>query len=560
MSELFEQWRGRLESAVRATEERGYWSPFSESASRRHHPDGARAAGQAAFEACLGQRFELSQPGECDRVGEEVSPFTQQPLGVSYPRCSPDALVQAARAALPAWRDAGVQARVGCCMEILGAWEAQVFANAFATMHTAGQTFRMAFAGSGANSLDRGLEAVAMAWKAMSTVPVSSVFRRSFGGPEVVLDKRYRLVPRGVAVVISCGSYPAWNAWPAVLANLATGNPVVVKPHPRTVLPVALAVRAAREVLVASGHSPDLISLAVDTLAEPGTVALAQHPAVRIVDFTGSPAFGAWLQSSCPQAQVFTETAGCNAVVLESALALPPVGIALAQGLSIFSAQMCTAAQNIFVPRDGIRVGEARVSLDEIVAHVVSRVDGMVAAHGPDLCGAVQDPHMAGRLAALGDEPRVTVARPSGTYAHPTWPQARTVTPAVLRVDADARDLYAREHFGPVAFFIACEDRDHALACATRDAREHGAIASYLYSVDVAWREQAVDAFLDAGASVGCNLLGQLPINYAAAYSDFHVTGLDPAGTACLTDLAFVARRFGVVQAKVERPRSENPS
>jgi hypothetical protein len=41
-----------------------------------------------------------------------------------------------------------------------------------------------------------------------------------------------------------------------------------------------------------------------------------------------------------------------------------------------------------------------------------------------------------------------------------------------------------------------------------------------------------------------------MPINFAAAYSDFHVTGLNPAGNACLSDLAFVTNRFRIVQTK----------
>ena len=52
----------------------------------------------------------------------------------------------------------------------------------------------------------RGLEALAMAWQAMSQVPEHAVFSRQFGrGPEVVLDKSYHLVPVGVAAVIACG-------------------------------------------------------------------------------------------------------------------------------------------------------------------------------------------------------------------------------------------------------------------------------------------------------------------------------------------------------------------
>ena len=39
-------------------------------------------------------------------------------------------------------------------------------------------------------------------------------------------------------------------------------------------------------------------------------------------------------------------------------------------------------------------------------------------------------------------------------------------------------------------------------------------------------------------------------LNFAAAYSDYHVTGLNPAGNASLTDLAFVAGRFRIVQSR----------
>jgi hypothetical protein len=41
-----------------------------------------------------------------------------------------------------------------------------------------------------------------------------------------------------------------------------------------------------------------------------------------------------------------------------------------------------------------------------------------------------------------------------------------------------------------------------------------------------------------------------MPLNFAAAYSDYHVTGLNPAGNATLTDLAFVAARFRITQQR----------
>ena len=53
-----------------------------------------------------------------------------------------------------------------------------------------------------------------------------------------------------------------------------------------------------------------------------------------------------------------------------------------------------------------------------------------------------------------------------------------------------------------------------------------------------------------AGAQLTCNLTGPMPLNFAAAYSDYHVTGLNPAGNATLTDLAFVASRFRITQSR----------
>ena len=60
--------------------------------------------------------------------------------------------------------------------------------------------------------------------------------------------------------------------------------------------------------------------------------------------------------------------------------------------------------------------------------------------------------------------------------------------------------------------------------------------------------ETAKDAFADAGASLWCNMTTPMPMNFAAAYSDYHVTGLNSSGNACLADLAFVADRFRIVQ------------
>ena len=550
MTDYFSKHKDRLERAVEACATRQAWTPFVESPSRKLHPDGAKQRGLEAFRSYLNQPFPVEQPGEVGRVGEEVSPYTGEPLGTTYPGVDIDALFTAMDRAKQSWQTTSVETRIGLCMEILERLSQNVFANTYATMHTSGQAFMMAFAGSGANSLDRGLEAIVYAYKAMRDVPTETTFERRFGKEPVRLKKRYRLLPRGIAVVIACGSYPAWNAYPAMFANLATGNPVVLKPHPNGILPVAMTVQIARDVLSEAGVDPNLVTLAADTPDAPVTKKLVEHERTAIVDFTGSQSFGSWLEQNCRHADVYTETSGCNAVVIESTSDLAGLLHAVTHSVALFSSQMCTAAQNIFVP-ETIETDRGTVTFDAFCAAFVDTMDELLAdpSHAAAICGAIHSVRTLENIeqaSALG-----VVLRDSTPYTHPEFASARTATPLVLQVDA-AETGYRQERFGPIAFLIRCKDAEEALQRATEDARTQGSIANYLYSNNPDFLERGIDAFNSAGSSVGCNLIGHLPINFTAAFSDFHVTGLNPAGNATLTDLSFVTRRFRVVQSKVE--------
>ena len=554
MSKLFKQHQALLEKAADACEKRYSWTAYPESPSSKIHGKDIPAAGKSAFEALLGGPFPMDMPGTTGRVGEEVSPFTEASLGITYPKVDVDALFEAARVAQLSWCALDTDDRVGVCLEILDrlGQPDSLFVNAHATVHTAGQSFIMAFAGCGANALDRGLEALVYAYKAMKDVPETATWERRFGAAaETRLEKRYRLMPRGTSVVVTCATFPQWNGYPAILASLATGNPVIVKPHPKTTLPVALFVRTMREVLADNGHDPNLVTMAADIRDEPITIELLHHPQTAIIDFTGGPQFGKWIEDNCRNALVYTETAGCNSVVIESSDDFQGMCDAIAHSLCQASAQMCTSVQNIFVPRDGITTDAGHKSFDDVCEALVSAVDRLLdnPKQAAYLCGTLVDENIYGAIEAMRATAESSVIRASGRYPHPEYENARTATPLMLKVDADDKALYGKEHFGPISFVIACDDADHALRRATEDVREHGAITSHVYSTDEDFLARAEDAYHLAGASLACNLTG-MPINFAAAYSDFHVTGLNPAGNACLSDLAFVTSRFRIVQTK----------
>ncbi len=551
MSALFKKHRETLDKALDACSKRYSWTAYPESPSSKIWGQEKPVAGKARFEALLGVDYPLQQPGEVGRTGAEVSPYTGEPLGISYPKVDVDALYQAIECGIPDWRNATPQARIGVCLEILDRCAGQLFENAHATMHTSGQSYIMAFAGSGANALDRGLEALAYAHKAMSDVPQTAEWERQFGKSGAArLSKTYRIMPRGVGVVVCCATFPLWNGYPALCASLATGNPVLLKPHPAAILPVALLTTVAREVLSEAGFDPNLVAMVADTREEPATMELLQHPMTAIIDFTGSPGFGRWIEENCSDKQVYTETAGCNSVVIESCQDLGAMASAIAHSLCQASAQMCTSVQNIHIPADGIVAGSEQVSFDDVAEAIVQAVESYL--QNPQvLCGTLVDDAILStidRYRGLAGQ-HGFLLRDSAPIDYPDFPSARTASPMILQVTEAARDIYRDEIFGPISFVIKGESIDDCLRDATTNARECGAITSHVYSVDEKFLDRAEAAYNEAGASVACNLTG-MPINFAAAYSDYHVTGLNPAGNACLADLAFVASRFRIVQSK----------
>ncbi|MEJ8567870.1 phenylacetic acid degradation protein PaaN [Elongatibacter sediminis] len=554
MHTLLETHLPTLKQASDACRTRAQWSGFKESPSTRLHGEEAPAAGKRAFESLLGQPFELELPGVTGHLGEEVSPYTREPLGIDYPVADPEISCRAGLEAMRSWRRLDPDQRAALCIEMLRALESVCFESTHATMHTAGQSYMMGFVGSGANALDRGLEAVVYAHRALTDLPGHAVWRKAFGKTDVALEKRYHFVPRGLALVICCASFPTWNAYPSIMANLMTGNAAIVKPHPGGILPMAIAVREMRRVLAANGLDPNMVLLAVDTRDEPVAQRYLERGEVAIVDFTGSQRFGSWLEQNLGNKRIYTETSGVNSIVIESTDNLDGMLDAVAHSLCLFSAQMCTSPQNIHIPAGGVETDQGRIGPADLALALAGRVDARVGnpAQAAGLCGALQAQNTVELLARLADRAADVgeLLRAPEPYAHPEYPNARTATPLIIATERPGQDVLKEEHFGPVSFVITHADPDSALASAAATAATRGAIATHVYSVDNDYLDAAEQSFVDAGASLTCNLTGPMPLNFAAAYSDMHVTGLNPAGNACLTDLAFVADRFRIVQCR----------
>ncbi|HET8597530.1 MAG TPA: phenylacetic acid degradation protein PaaN [Castellaniella sp.] len=549
---LLDQHRPLLERALETIATRGYWSAYAESPSPRAYGEGAPEAGRAAFESHLGKPFELDQPGQCGWHDGETSPYGV-PLGIRYPQSDPQALVQAAQAAMPAWQAQGAEGRVGICLEILQQLNRRSFEIAHAVMMTSGQGWMMAFQAGGPHAQDRGLEAVAYAWREMSFIPAESVWEKPQGKhPSLVMRKHYEIVGRGVAVVIGCATFPTWNTYPGLFAALATGNPVILKPHDSVVLPAAITIRTIRAVLAENGLDPNLATLCLPRDQE-ATRTLCTHPEVRSIDYTGGNTFGHWLLDHCRQAQVYAELAGVNSIVIDSTDDYDGMLRNLAFTLSLYSGQMCTTSQAIVVPAQGIDTDQGPKSFDQVGQDLAQAIGRLVEKPETALAvlGAIQSDATLARIdeAAGGGMGQVVLAPRTPQYDE--FPHARARTPVLLACDARDAAHYAREQFGPISFLVRAGDTEAALALAEDLARQHGALTLAVYSTRDRVLDAAVQVSWRAKVALSLNLTGGVFVNQSAAFSDFHGTGGNPAANASYADSAFVANRFRVVQRRM---------
>jgi phenylacetic acid degradation protein paaN len=548
---FFPQHQDLLEKAVHAINTRGYWSPFPEMPSGKLYGETANDDGKAAFQARLKRAFALDQPGNTGQIGRELSPYGF-PLEITYPKVDLDTLFPAIRTAAQSWQSAQPEAWVGVALEILHRLNRRSFEIAYAVMHTTGQAFMMAFQAGGPHAQDRGLEALAYAWVEMSRIPKTAYWEKPQGKNEPLkMEKRYRVVPRGISLVIGCCTFPTWNSFPGFFASLATGNCVVVKPHPGAILPLAITVEIAREVLKEAGFDPNVVTLVAHEADDRVAEALAKRAEVKLIDFTGSSRTGERLEQEARQALVYTEKAGVNQIIIDSTADFKGMTKNIALSLSLYSGQMCTAPQNIYIPKTGIDTSAGHLSYDQIVATLSEGISKLLSdpARAVEVLGAIQNTSVLDRLEQARELGKIVLDRQP--LIHPQFPDAKIRTPLLLQVDATEENKFMQEWFGPIAFVIPTSDTAHSSALARKGALEHGALTLSVYSTNDSVLKQINELAAEAGVALSCNLTGAVYVNQSAAFSDFHGTGANPAANAALTDSAFVANRFRVVQSRV---------
>ncbi len=204
-----------------------------------------------------------------------------------------------------------------------------------------------------------------------------------------------------------------------------------------------------------AGFDPALVQLAAEAEGEGLAKTLAERDEVEIIDYTGGPGFGSWLEENgAARGQlVYTEKAGVNTVVVDSTDNLRGTLGNLAFSLALYSGQMCTTPQNIYVPRDGVDTDEGHLSFEDFGQRLGAAVGRLTGddARAVELLGATVNDGVranARGLAALAEEAGGTVVLDSRSVSHPPTPTPWCRRPGWSRSTPAARTSTPRSVSG----------------------------------------------------------------------------------------------------------------
>jgi len=269
------------------------------------------------------------------------------------------------------------------------------------------------------------------------------------------LEARTHRLPYGVCGFIFPWNFPydllLWNIIPA----LAAGNTVVIKPSEVTPLSTLFVMKLAQEVGIPDG--------AINVVIGDGAAgqALAEHPGIKRMSFTGSPRVGKLIGKICGEnlVPVKLELGGKGAAVVFEDADLDATAAQLANAITFNTGQVCcTATRWIFheaihdallekttATLNGTRLGPA-LDRDTQMGPLVSKT------HYDRVWGHLERGKSQGAQLLL--EPRAV--QPKG-FEHGYY-----MSPSLLTGSPD--NVCCREEiFGPSAYILRFKDESEAI-------------------------------------------------------------------------------------------------
>ena len=387
---------------------------------------------------------------EADAPHESLNPSDTREVVARFPdggKAEVDQAVDAARKAFPAWSNASPEARADVLDKagdlilarrndigrLLSREEGKTLPEGIGEVTRAGRIFKY-FAGEAVRRHGQNLDSV------RPGVEVAT-FREAVGVFGLITPWNFPI------------AIPAWKTAPA----LAFGNAVVLKPAG----PTPATAAALADILFEAGAPAGVFNMVIGR----GGVgdAIAKHPGIDGVSFTGSQGVGAQVAAAAVarQARVQLEMGGKNPLVVLEDCDFDRAVMCALDGAFFATGQRCTASSRIIV-QDGIYKKFVEALTEKTLALTVGDALDPASKMGPAVSQQQLEQNLSyvdiavkegGRL--TGGGARLTLAKP-GYY----------MSPAVIADTQPAMRINSEEVFGPVASVVRVKDYDEALAVA----------------------------------------------------------------------------------------------
>ena len=267
--------------------------------------------------------------------------------------------------------------------------------------------------------------------------------------------------PYGVCGFIFPWNFPfllvGWGISPA----LAAGNTVVIKPAEDTPLSTLYLTKLVKEAGI-----PDGVVNVVTGLGTTAGEALANHPGLNRMSFTGSPEVGKLVAESCGRnlIPVKLELGGKGAAVLFDDIDVEKTVDALCGAVTLNAGQVCCTATRWLVHES---------IYDQFVERTRTRMGAVQIGYWNDprtQMGPVVSQKQRERVLGYLEKARKQGAEavvPGGVAEVPGKPEGFYVKPAVLAGSPD--NVAAREEiFGPVPYILKFKAEEEAIELVNR--------------------------------------------------------------------------------------------
>ncbi|MGH3491739.1 MAG: aldehyde dehydrogenase family protein [Sciscionella sp.] len=386
------------------------------------------------FLAGSGERIEVVNPATGEVIGTV-------PAGTAR---DVDAAVAAARAAFESWAATPVAERAAIVRAVSEGITARK--DEIATTITAEMGSPIGFA-----------TAVQAGLPAMTSAGVADLIDRGFAFDEEIGNSLIVREPVGVVGAITPWNYPLHQVVAKVAPALAAGCTVVLKPS--EVAPLSVGILA--EICLDAGVPAGVFNI-VHGIGEDAGAALAAHPDIDMVSFTGSTRAGRLVSIAAADTikRVTLELGGKSAnVVLADADLATAVKVGLAN-CYINGGQTCTAHSRMLVPE---------TKLDEVV-ELATAAAAKYSVGDPAHAGT-----RIGPMSSLAQRDRVNgyIAKGLEEGANRVYgadielPEGGAyVAPTIFTGVTPEMTIAQEEIFGPVLSIMTYTDEDDAVAIA----------------------------------------------------------------------------------------------